>query len=75
MGPRRHRKRLNAEGLPVDANDWTPADWQDLHEAVERVKRNIARRHANAIQANVDGQAAEVDQRENRRPAGRHSSR
>lgn len=42
-----HKKKLNCDGLPIDKNDWTTQDWQDLHEAVERVKRNIARRHAN----------------------------
>jgi hypothetical protein len=39
------RKRLSRDGLPVDGRDWTTADWQDLHEAVERAKRTIAARH------------------------------
>lgn len=36
-GPKQRRKRLNRDGLPVDATD--------LHEAVEKVKRNVAKRH------------------------------
>ena len=38
--------RTNREGLPVDAKDWTEADWQDFHEAIEAVKAKIAARHA-----------------------------
>lgn len=41
----RPRERLNRDGLPVDKMDWTYADWQTLHEAVERTKRIIAQRH------------------------------
>lgn len=46
-----HRKgvpKLTRDGLPVDANDWTAADWQDLHEAIEAVKRKVRARHAAA---------------------------
>lgn len=39
-------KRLNRDGLPVDAREWTAADWQDLHEAIEGVKRKVKARHA-----------------------------
>ena len=39
--------KLNRDGLlPVDAKDRTAADWQDLYEAIERIKRNVAARHA-----------------------------
>jgi hypothetical protein len=38
-------KRLSHDGLPIDSRDWTEADWQDLHEAIERVKRNVSQRH------------------------------
>lgn len=41
-------KRLSRDGLPVDARDWQYEDWQDLHEAIEKVKRNVARRHSAA---------------------------
>jgi hypothetical protein len=44
--------RLSEDGLPVDARDWTAADWQDLHEAIEKAKRLIAGRHRRARQAN-----------------------
>lgn len=37
--------KLTREGVPVDAKDWTVADWKDLHEAIESVKRKIAERH------------------------------
>lgn len=43
---KRDTKRLSRDGLPVDARDWTEADWRDLHEAVEDVKRKVAQRHA-----------------------------
>lgn len=46
LGPSKDRpKKLNRDGLPVDARDWTEADWRELHEAIERIKRNVARRH------------------------------
>ena len=45
-GPRKHQKRLNRDGLPVEAKDWVEADWADLHYAMEKVKKNIAARHA-----------------------------
>lgn len=37
--------KLTREGLPACSADWTPADWRDLHEAVEYAKRLIAYRH------------------------------
>jgi hypothetical protein len=37
--------KLTRDGLPVDGIDWTAADWQDLHEAVEKVKRLVSSRH------------------------------
>lgn len=43
----KQKPRLNRDGLPIDKNDWLPQDWQDLHEAIEKVKRNVARRHMN----------------------------
>jgi hypothetical protein len=44
-GGKKKVRRLNVDGLPIDAKDWTEADWRDLHEAIERVKRNVAARH------------------------------
>jgi len=45
---KKNRKpRLNRDGLPIDGRDWIPADWQDLHEAMEAAKRTIKERHAN----------------------------
>ncbi len=41
--------KLSRDGLPVDAKDWTRSDWQDLHEAMERAKRAIAKRHAEDV--------------------------
>jgi len=41
--------RLSRDGLPVDAKDWTRTDWQDLHEAMERAKRAIAKRHSEDV--------------------------
>jgi hypothetical protein len=40
--------RLSEDGLPVDARDWTAADWQDLHEAIEKVRCLVAERHRRA---------------------------
>lgn len=45
---RQHRKRLTEDGIPRDANDWLYEDWQDLHWALEWVKRRIAERHKEA---------------------------
>lgn len=36
---------LTKRGVPVNANDWTEQDWMDLHRAMERVIRKIAKRH------------------------------
>lgn len=36
------------DGIPVDARQWTEADWRDLHEAMEQVKERIAARHRDA---------------------------
>jgi hypothetical protein len=38
-------KKLSRDGLPVDPKEWTKADWQDLHEAMEKAKRLISKRH------------------------------
>lgn len=37
------KPRLTVDGLPIDARDWLVQDWIDLHEAIEKVKRNVAR--------------------------------
>lgn len=42
---KQHARQYDENGLPRDARDWTRQDWQDLHEAVEDVKRKIASRH------------------------------
>jgi Trm5-related predicted tRNA methylase len=42
---REHAKRFTADGLPRDAREWTEADWRDLHDAMERVKENVRKRH------------------------------
>jgi hypothetical protein len=39
------RRKRSPDGLPVDAREWTVADWQVLHEAMEAVKRKVAKRH------------------------------
>lgn len=39
-------ERKSADGLPIDAKEWVRADWQDLHEAMENVKRKVSERHA-----------------------------
>jgi hypothetical protein len=43
-------KKLDRNGVPVDRNQWTEQDWQDLNEAVEATRRKIAARHAEAKQ-------------------------
>lgn len=40
--------RITRDGLPVEANNWAAQDWQDLHEAIERVKARVAARHKEA---------------------------
>lgn len=40
------RVRLDKNGVPIDVNDWTDADWLDLHQTMRRLIRRIARRHA-----------------------------
>ena len=38
-------KKYTEDGLPRDGKDWTEADWKDLHEGMEEVKRKIRERH------------------------------
>ncbi len=45
------RKRLTADGLPIDISDWTVEDWIDLHRGFEAIKRKIAKRHKPAKEA------------------------
>jgi hypothetical protein len=41
--------KLNKDGVPLDAKDWTVEDWRDLHRTIERIKKRVAKRHkANA---------------------------
>jgi hypothetical protein len=41
--------KLNKDGVPMDAKDWTVEDWRDLHQTIERIKKRVAKRHkANA---------------------------
>jgi hypothetical protein len=42
---KRRLRKFSADGLPIDAREWTAADWRTLHEAVEKVKRDVAARH------------------------------
>jgi hypothetical protein len=45
--------KVNKDGLPLDAKDWTVEDWRDLHQTIERIKKRVAKRHktnANARQ-------------------------
>jgi hypothetical protein len=41
----RRAVKLDRDGIPIDARDWTTADWQDLHNAIERAKNAIRKRH------------------------------
>lgn len=52
---RKGENKLNRDGLPIDARDWTEADWQDLHEAIERIKQRIAERHRRANHVDREG--------------------
>lgn len=42
---KKQKRQWTHEGIPVDARDWTEADWRDLHEAMEKVLRRIRDRH------------------------------
>ena len=37
--------KLNRDGLPIDARDFTEDDWRILYNAIEAAKREIAARH------------------------------
>lgn len=37
--------KLAKNGTPLDANDWTEADWLDLHRTMKRLIRRVAARH------------------------------
>ena len=47
----RRAVKLDRDGIPIDARDWTTADWQDLHNAIERAKNAIRKRHSAASDA------------------------
>lgn len=40
------KTRYSDDGLPIDGRDWTEGDWRDLYECLERIKANVAARHA-----------------------------
>ena len=46
--------KLNRDGLPVDARDWTRADWQDLHESLEKAKHAISKRYKHGDETGND---------------------
>lgn len=50
-------RKVSDDGLPVDGREWTEADWRDLHEAMESVKRKFKARHAERCEA--DGRTTE----------------
>ncbi len=37
--------RLDKDGLPERAEDWTLEDWRDLWNGIKRIKTKIAARH------------------------------
>ena len=43
----RRPAKVNRDGIPVDSQDWTAQDWSDLHKAIEKAKKAIAKRHKN----------------------------
>jgi hypothetical protein len=36
---------LSRDGLPLDPNDWSREDWEDLHRTLEAFKGRARRRH------------------------------
>lgn len=36
---------LHRTGVPMNAEDWTEADWRDLHEAIQSTIAKVAARH------------------------------
>lgn len=61
---KRERRRRSPDGLPIDAKEWTEADWRDLHEAMETVKRKVKARHGKDEDEN---EAAETEGEANAR--------
>lgn len=51
------KRTLSRDGLPIDAKAWTREDWQDLHEAIERVKRNVRERHARPLRSDYGAES------------------
>lgn len=45
MAKKDRHPRYDENGLPIDSREWTEADWQDLYEAMEAVKRKVGGRH------------------------------
>lgn len=39
------KQRLSTDRLPIDGKEWTVQGWKDLHEAIEKVKLKVRRRH------------------------------
>lgn len=60
-------KRLNRDGLPIDGKDWTEDDWRDLHNAIETIKRKVAKRHAEQGGNETDTRGARESGRRNLR--------
>lgn len=44
-GPRRHQPRYDADGVPIDVNDWDERDWEILWMGYKAIKAAVAARH------------------------------
>lgn len=42
-------KRLDNDGVPINQDDWTLQDWQDLWAGIHRIKTRIAKRHGDPL--------------------------
>ncbi len=42
--------KLSRRGLPINADDWTELDWEDLYRAMERAIKNISARHRKLVE-------------------------
>ena len=57
---KRERRRRSDDGLPIDAKEWTEADWSSLHRAMEQAKQEIRGRHAGPLRTAEGSQGAPV---------------
>ena len=47
----KHEVKYYCEGIPINPDDWDPEDWQILWSGIQLIRRLIADRHRERMEA------------------------